>query len=395
MTKKSALHLLFGVFLISLSACGPGRKSTFSTDGLDVLYAPHYSTGFRIFSVGESSLLSVYDPWQGARGVEMQLFLSHGGEPAPDGFRGTTVNAPLKNVVCMSSSYIAFLYELGETGAIKGVSGARYVTNESIRERYAAGDVRDVGYDAHMNYELLAGLDTDLVLIYGISGENSQLTGKLDELGIKYLYIGDYVEQSPLGKAEWVVAFGEMFGKRTASEEIFNGISARYNETKETVAEYNEFMEQVSGSGRVRKPVVMLNAPYRDTWYVPGDRSYMVRLIADAGAAYACEGEDSDSSRPISGESAYVFASKSDFWLNPGQAATMNEVRSLNPKFADIPAVMKGNVYNCNARTTPDGGSDFWESGAVRPDVVLKDMAAIFYPGLFAGHELYYFRQMR
>ena len=393
--KKILIYTCAVVLTVLLAACGGNRRAAFSTENLDVAYSPEYASGFKIYSVGSSSLVSVYNPWQGARDVEMQLFLSRGGELPPEGFTGTAVGVPMKNVVCMSSSYIAMIDALGEAAAITGVSGARYVTNKSIRERFERGEVREVGYDALMNYELLAGLKPDLVLIYGISGENSQLTGKLDELGIKYVYIGDYVEQSPLGKAEWLVMVGEMFGKRAQAEEIFGGIAGRYNETKDTIGEYNEFLAQVSNSGIVRKPAVMLNAPYRDTWYVPGDRSYMVRLIHDAGAEYACAGEDTDASRPVSGESAYVFAAKSDFWLNPGQAATLNEVRSLNPKFADIPAVRNGRVYNNNARTTPDGGSDFWESGAVRPDVVLKDMAKIFYPGLFNDHEFYYFRQMK
>lgn len=380
---------------VLLQGCGGGPGAAFSTDGLDTLYAPRHASGFMIYKVGGSALLSVRDPWQGARDVEMQLFISYDGEPAPEGFHGTVVSAPLNNVVCMSSSYIAMLDALGETDAITGVSGARYVTNPGIRERYDRGDVRDVGYDAHMNYELLAGLRPDLVMIYGVSGENSQMTGKLAELGIKFIYIGDYVEQSPLGKAEWLVALGEMFGRRAEAERIFGGICGRYDETRNAIAQYGEFRAQASSSGLTHRPAVMLNAPYRDTWYVPGDRSYMVRLIEDAGAAYVCAGYDSDASRPISGESAYVFALKSDFWFNPGTATTMDEVRSLNPKFADIPAVRNGRVYNCNARTTPDGGSDFWESGAVRPDVVLRDMAAIFYPGLFPEHELYYFRQMR
>ncbi len=369
--------------LLLAQGCGGGRKAAFSTEGLDTLYAPRHASGFVIYKAGESALLSIRDPWQGAEGVELQLFISHDGEKAPEGFEGTAVGAPLGSVVCMSSSYIAMLDALGQTDAITGVSGAQYVSNEGIRERYDSGEVRDVGYDAHMNYELLAGLRPDLVLIYGISGENSQMTGKLDELGIKYIYIGDYVEQSPLGKAEWMVALGELFGRRGQAVELFGGICERYGRVRGSI------------TAHTNKPVVMLNAPYRDTWYAPGDRSYMVRLIEDAGGAYACAGEDTDTSRPISGESAYVFAMRSDIWLNPGQATTLDEVRSLNPKFADIPAVVGGRVWNCNARTTPDGGSDFWESGAVRPDVVLADMAAIFHPELFPDRELYYFRHMK
>lgn len=384
--KKLFVILIF----VALAGCGGSKKLAAISDTDIILYHPRYAAGFTIFAgAGKSSVIVIRNPWQGARGTEIRLFLARGGETAPENFEGVVVEAPLKRVVCMSSSYIAFIDALGEIDAVKGVSGGRYITNSTIRERYASGTVRDVGYDGQMNYETLMALHPDLVLIYGIAGGNSQLTAKLDELGVKYLYIGDYVEQSPLGKAEWLVAFGEMFDKRSQAEVIFESISESYNTTKDMVEAC--YAESVGTT----KPVVMLNAPYRDTWYVPGDRSYMVRLVGDAGGEYACAGVDSEETRPISIESAYISAGRAQVWLNPGQAATMRDVRSLNPRFADVPAVVSGRVFNCTARSTTDGGSDFWESGAVRPDMVLKDMVKMLLPDMLPDHELYYFRQMR
>lgn len=393
--KKVLSYVVTILLALSATGCRDAR-STFSTDGLEPIYTPEYADGFALYRAGQNStILKVTDPWQGADDVNMHLFLSRNGEQPPAGFDGVVVEAPLKKVVCMSTSYIAYLDAVGETDAVCGVSGIRYVTNPRIRSRYYLGEIRDVGYDAYMNYELLANLAPDLVLIYGISGENTQLTGKLRELGIKYIYIGDYVEQNPLGKSEWMVAFGEMFNKRERGQKVFNSIRDRYNETKSLVADYVDFLADITSTGAAKKPVVMLNAPYRDTWYVPGDLSYIVRLITDAGAEYACAGQDNEQSRPISGESAYVLASQADIWLNPGQAFNMDDVKAQNPKFADIPPVLNNKVYNCNARLTPEGGSDFWESGAVRPDIVLRDLVKIVHPELMQTHKLYYFRQMR
>lgn len=395
------MRKLFVIIIVAaLTACGGGNPKQ-AASGADTLYNPRYAAGFTILSSGESSVIAIRNPWQGARDTQMQLFLSRNGEAAPDGFAGVVAEAPLKRVVCMSSSYIAFIDALGEIDAVKGVSGGRYITNATIRERYARGEVRDVGYDSQMNYETLAVLDPDLVLIYGVAGRNSQLTAKMDELGIKYLYIGDYVENSPLGKAEWFVAFGEMFDKRAEAEKMFGNIVESYDATRDKVENYYASLSQAAGSTAAGsttplKPVVMLNAPYRDTWYVPGDRSYIVRLVNDAGGEYVYAGvSDSEETRPVSIESAYISAARSQVWLNPGQAATLRDVKSLNPRFADIPAVASGRVFNCTARTTPDGGSDFWESGAVRPDVVLKDMVKMLCPDALPDHELYYFKQMR
>lgn len=377
---------VFIAVLALLCGCGDGRRSH-AVEYADTLYTPVFAGGFAVYGCGGSSVVSVRNPWQGAEGVEANLFLRRGGEEPPEGFVGAVVDAPLRSVVCMSSSYVAFIDALGEAETVKGVSGLSYITNDTILSRARRGLVRDVGYDSNVNFEVLADLRPDLVMIYGVYGDNALVTRKLEELGIKYMYIGDYVEQSPLGKAEWLVAFGEMFDKRAQAEAMFDSVRAGYERTLDEVLARVMLLSS-------NKPKVMLNAPYRDTWFVPGDRSYMVRLINDACGEYVCAGVDSEQSRPISGESAYIFASRADVWLNPGQVSNMSELLGGNPKFADILPVKNGRVFNCNKRGTPGGGSDFWESGAVRPDVVLKDVVKMLYPQMLAEHELYYFRKI-
>ena len=386
MKASKILIVISTVITLAMQGCGGryGEQLAFA----DTLYIPQYASGFMIHGSGESSsVVRDYNPRQGADSVVMDLFLSRNGELPPEGFTGTVVDAPLETVVCMSSSYIAFIDAVGMTDAIKGVSGAQYVSNDTIRARYDRGSVRDVGYESNMNYEVLADMGPDLVMIYGVYGDNSAMTRKLDELAIPYMYIGDYVEQSPLGKAEWVVAIGEMFDKREYAASLFDSIRVEYESVRDSVE--RQVLSLSSG-----KPKVMLNAPYRDTWFVPGDRSYMVRLIDDAGGEYICAGEDSAKSRPISSEAAYVMVGNADVWLNPGQAISVAQLVSENPRFGETKPVENGRVFNCNKRMTPGGGSDFWESGAVRPDIVLKDMVRMLHPSMMPEHELYYFRQL-
>lgn len=385
--RKMVNFLLRCICAVSLVFTVPGcgtRNHTAAPDE-EPVYIPEYAAGFSIGSYGgESTVLTVFNPWQGARDIEKKIFLSRGGEQPPSGFPGITVEAPLKNVVCMSSTHIAYIDAIEKQDAVKGVSGIDYIYNPVMRERYSEGSIADVGYDIYVNYELMTSLRPDLVLLYGVAGEN-MLESKLVELGIKVAYIGDYVENSPLGKAEWVMAFGEMFDKREDASGVFGRVRDGYCEVRELVAER---------AADLRKPVVMLNAPYADTWFVPGDRSYMVRLIEDAGGVYACAGDDSERSRPLSGESAFIHANRSDIWLNPGQVSTIGELKALNPKFGNILSVRDCRVYNCTARNTPGGGSDFWESGALNADIVLKDMVRMFHPEILPDWDFYYFRQL-
>lgn len=378
--------LLLGFLLFSMTACNGSKTGKHGTlQALDTLYAPRYARGFTLLRYGDrgSAVLEIKNPWQQAEGVTLRVFLSRDGESAPEGFTGEVVPVPIRRAVCMSSTYVAFLDAVGCDTVIRGVSGGKFIYNKKIRERLARNEIADVGYDSGLNHELLFGLRPDVVFIYGISGENSAVTDKMRELGIRVVYVGEYVENSPLGRAEWVVPMAQFVDRRERAETLFDSIGRDYNRIRELA------------SAEIPRPRVMLNAPWRDSWFVPGDRSYIVQLIRDAGGEYACAGVDSDQSRPISIENAYLAVASSDFWLNPGSARSLAELRTINSRFAEIPAVLRRRVYSNNARRTPDGGSDFWESGVVKPHVILKDMMTILHPGLFPEHRFYYFEPLK
>lgn len=369
--------------LVGLSVWGCGGSAKQIVWG-EPLYTPHSARGYEIVSTeGESSVLRILSPWPGAEGVVKEVFISRGGESAPEGFGGMVVEASPKRVVSLSSSHLAYIDALGGIETVVGVSGAEYISNQTIREGVAGGKIREVGYDANINYELLAALQPDVVMIYGTTGENGTLSSKLDELRIPYIYVSDHSETSPLGKSEWVVAFGEIFDCRELAREIFGGIAERYESLRLRALSYE-------GS-----PKVMLNSPYKDTWFVPADDSYVVRLIEDAGGEYICKGAEGSLSRPISGESAYLYLAESDYWLHTNASRTIAALVAENPKFAGTKVVAERKVYNCTAKSTPAGGSDFWESGALWADRVLADMIAILHPEERPNHELYYYEQLR
>lgn len=372
--------LLALAVLLTVTGCGGGQKNAAMSG--EAAYTPRYASGFEIYSSGNSSVIEIRNPWQGADNIVYKVFLSVDGELPPEGFEGEVVSSPIKSAVCMSSSYVAFLDALGCDSVVSGVSGLRYISSENVRARAGKGLVSEVGHDNGVNYELIAGMRPDVVFVYGLNGENTVLSGKLREMGAKVVYVGDYVENSPLGKAEWLVFMGEFLGRRAEAVTLFDSISGEYERVRDIASQVGE------------RPKVMLNSPWRDSWFVPGDRSYMVRLLSDAGADYACAGVDDDRSRPISIETAFLAASSSDFWVGPGAVTTKAELISENPRFSDIKAVKEGRIYNNNARRTPEGGSDFWESGTVYPNIALKDMISIFHPELLPGHELYYFLRL-
>lgn len=371
---KKYLYFITFLALFILTGCGSGGGH--STQAVDTLYAPRYARHFVVLSRGDSVILRVKNPWQGAVNIHYDYVIGKSPE----------------RIITMSSSHSAFIEELEVADAIVGVSGPQYLSSRTLRH------LPDVGYDNSLNYEVIVSLAPQMLTTYEISGENSPGTEKLRSLGINVVYIADYLEQTPLAKAEWVVAFGAIMGRVDSAQRIFNRVEHRYNDLKQEVgSHYSHHLEQPSSECalcrlNLKRPVVMLNSPYNDVWYMPGDSSYIVALVRDAGGIYAGRGVSDNISRSVSIEMAYTLLKNSDVWLNP--TASINSLADLEATNA-----LLGNitipVYNNTARGGAAGGSDFWESGVLRCDLALQDMISILHPGLLSNHTLYYYKPIR
>lgn len=382
MIKKRLSHILPLLTAVLLLSCG--RNSASLGEYSLPVYTPVHASGFEIVGAEgrQSTILRIFNPWQGAANDEKTLFIARNGERVPEGFEGTVVRAGAKRIVCMSSTHVAMLDALGQADRIVGVSGKELLTNSYVASHTDA--IADVGYDGNVDYELLLAQQPDLVLLFGVSGA-SGMESKLSEMRIPFCYIGEYLEESPLGKAEWLVAIAELTDSRTQGEEAFAPIPVRYERLKEKAA---------AATGN--DPKVMINTPYAGTWFMASTASYVARLIADAGGDYIYKKNTSNRSLPIDLEEAFLLASEADLWINAGSAATLAELEAQYPKFASVRCVEQGAVYNCNKRTNPSGGNDYWESGVVRPDAVLHDLIAIFHPEVLAedDRELHYYRRL-
>ena len=375
MKFKSIISTITLLCLLFLASCVYNKKTSLEAFKQDV-YTPEYATGFKILGAknAQSTLIQVSNPWQGAKNVTMSYFISRNGELPPTGFTGPTIPAGAQRIVCMSSSYIAMLDAVGQVDRIVAVSGINYIANPYILAH--KDSIKDMGPD--MNYELLLGLKPDVVLLYGIGDAQTAVTDKLKELAIPYMYVGEYLEESPLGKAEWLVALSELTDSRDKGIDVFREIPKRYQALKDLTASVEQ------------RPTVMFNTPWNDSWVMPSTQSYMVQLVTDAGADYIYKENTSNSSAPIGLETAYGLIQKADYWINVGTASTLDELKNMNPKFADAKSVRDKTVYNNNLRITATGGNDYWESAVVRPNVVLRDLIHIFHPELVSDSTYYY-----
>lgn len=336
----------------------------------DTIYAPQYAHGFRLLETSQGLLVETLKPWQGSGGVSSRLLI--GGE-SPEGFDGRSLRQPARRIVVMSSTHMAMLRAIGRDDAVVAVSGAKYFVDPRDRQ------LPDVGHDSFFDYETLAAVRPDLVMLYGVDGP-SVAEPKLKELGIPYIYIGDYLESSPLAKAEWTVALGAVVGSLDDARQAFDSIVPAYDALKCSVEDDG--------------PKVMVNLPYGDNWFMPGGDGYMAQLIADAGGRYLLAGRRGADTHVISDEEALTLASQADVWVIPGNGIPLGRMRREMPEFARVPAVASGRVYDSGLRCTDGGGNDFYGSGIVHPDLILRDLRMIFHPDEAVDSLFTYFRKI-
>ena len=172
--------------------------------------------------------------------------------------------------------------------------------------------------------------------------------------------------------------------KRATAEERFAPIAERYTALA-AEAQQDE-----------KRPTVMFNSPYRDNWFMPPATSYLVQLVTDAGGEYIYRADDGDNrSDVIDLEEAYLLASEADVWLNPGVIFSLDELCHRFPRFADVKAVREREVWNNNARLSPAGGNDFWETGVVEPDVILEDLRHLLHPTADSDYRFIYHHRLQ
>ncbi len=354
-----------------------------------------------------------------------------------DGSRDTLeISKPLNRLIVMSTSYIGFLDAIGADSVIIGVSGGEYVCDSSVTAGLGNGTVTDIGYDASPDYEKIMALKPDLLLTYSVSPVKSQFLSKLESLGIKTFIVNEHLERHPLARAAYVRLFGALTGNMATADSVLEVVSCNYISLRDSVrnrlrtndtsdknrlnAREAEHESGETGMKALKSRKILVNIPYKDQWFVPGQESYLTTLFKDAGGEILGAKAGSSVSGLISVEAAYSLSKEADLWMNVGWCRTLEQLLSVNPLFEDFLRNIQGNatargycsdkdssdavsanavrndnkqgynlevcrrdvsantVWNDNKRLNAKGGNDFWESGVVRPDLLLRDLVGIF-----------------
>jgi iron complex transport system substrate-binding protein len=382
-TNRELLRFAFLLALFILS-CRGNNQRIFNKRPASEVNSVLRAKRFSLDKNNDYTKVTIINPWQGAINIKQEYYLIKNGSEMPDMVDSSEVIfVPLKSIICMSTTHIAMIAALGEENTITGVSGTDFIYSDKVKSNIEKGHVKDVGYEANLNKELIFNISPDLIMMYGVGSESVGYVGKIREMGIKVIFNADYLETDPLSKAEWIKLFGALYCKDSLADSI-------YNSEVEDYIKINTYINQ-----NIRKrPKVLLGLPFKDTWYVSPGNSFISELISDAGGDYLWQNTESSVSMPLGIENVYLRALDADYWFNIGTASSQAEISMVDKRLTDLPCFKNGNLYNNNKRITANGGNDYWESGAVYPHIIMKDIASILHPDLFTEHKLFFYRKI-
>ena len=281
--------------------------------------------------------------------------------------------------VCTSTSHLPFFEMLGKTEQVIGFPNVQYITSTAFNRRVDEGHLLDLGPDGSINLELLIGLNPSAIIGFDM-GSESQNLDKIKELGIPVYYNADFLEDTPLGRAEWIKFFGALLDRQQEADSIFAEIEARYLSLVELAVNVESI------------PTILSGVVYGDTWFLPGGNNWASNFFDDAGGEYLWASDSASGWLELSFESVYSQAYDADYWIGTSTVNSRKELIGQDKRYETFQSFRKDQVYNYNKAIGPKGGYDFFESGYARPDLVLSDLIRILHPELLPGYETVYFQ---
>ena len=353
------------------------KPSVIFKDSVEVKYAE----GFRITYHKNYKLLEILNPYQD-RMDTLRYVLKPREIRLDTTLRNVqVVDIPVRSMIATSTTHIALTEMLGANDIITGMVSAEYVYSSEIRERLKRGELTPFK-QGEFNKEQALAMQPDLIMVS--AGQSSQFDDYkvLLDSGINVLINSEWLETTPLGKAEWVKMMGALLNKETSANKKFGEVAKSYNELKTKVNEVRN------------KPLVINNLPYKGAWFVSGGDSFTAQYLKDAGADYPWFHNSSTGGLRKDFEVVYEVGLKADIWLNPGAANSKDEILRKDSRFKDFKSFQTGRIYNNNKRMSDAGGNDFWESGVVHPERVLADLIHIMHPNILPRRSLFYYQKL-
>jgi len=295
--------------------------------------------------------------------------------PLPHG--AVQLGPALERVALMSTTHASFMSALGRASAVVGCAYTDRLRDTAVSKLATEGLLMEIADAVGPDRERILLLAPDALLTYPYGSTwNRAMPGAAPQVPI-----AEYLEPHPLGRAEWLRAFGLLLNEQHAADSIYQGIVQRY----------------VAAKARVPKdggsPAVFFGSAWKGTWSVPAGNSYMAHLIADAGGGYLFAARQAHGNLDIDLESVLQAGGKARYWgriLDQAEPVSAADVAGHDARVLALPVFQERGGFHANSAV-----DDLFGKAGLEPDAVLLDLIAIFHPGAAAGHVPVYFRPVQ
>lgn len=379
------LIIIIGVF----TSCNHPQTRLEASGGDTVRF--EYARHLKIVKHQGYSIATLTDPWKQGKILHTYALVPKGkaGDEICKAFSSdnnqevTIVRIPITRSVVFTTVHCALLYDLKAESAIKGVCDLQYISIPDIQQRAKlpvsdAHHVADCGNSMSSNVEKIIDLKPEAIMVSPF--ENSGGYGKLDKLHIPLIEMADYMEESSLGRAEWMKFYGMLFGREKAADSLFNEVKSNYE----------QLMQKAQTAKQTRS--VFTERMMGNVWYVPGGRSVIGGLLQDARARYVFANDTHSGSVALSFESVLDRAGKADIWLFKynEHPSTLQELLKENAGYGEFKAVKTHQVFACDCTHRP-----YYEEVSFHPDRLLSDVIQIVHPDIAGFAPMHYYQRLK
>ncbi|MDE6294801.1 MAG: ABC transporter substrate-binding protein [Muribaculaceae bacterium] len=379
--RYGAVALVAGSMMLcaaALASCGSGHSTSSAAgegENIEMKYADYLS----ITECPGYTDVIIKNPWDTTRILQRCLLVPSDSVLPSDMPKGTVIRTPVRNALVYSAVHTGLLSELGVSDAVGGVCEAEYIKDSELLKRLERGELVDCGFNQNPNIEKIISLHPQMIMLSPY--QNNDCNSKVESLGIPVLQCADYMESSPLGRAEWMRLYGLLFGTKDKSERLFSTVESEYTALRDAATK-SSF-----------RPKVIFDSRYGQMWSVPCADSTTGQLIEDAGGVNPFARIKGSGSVALAPERVLAEAHDADVWM---VRYYQNDEKSLAQLAADAPvnaefkAFKTGNVYGCNTRK-----SDLFGETPFHPERVLRDMVIILHPEVMGDEKLSYYSKMK
>lgn len=376
MQLSKLLILLF--ILLTYAACKKEEKHSNKNKTISSI---KHAKGFDIQYYNNYKKIIIKSPYPDAT-EQFEYYLISKEKEIPDEVKGfNIIKTPIERIVVTSTTHIPMLELLREEMSLVGFPNLQYISSSKTRKLISNNAIKELGNEQNINTEVLLDLDPEIVIGFSMSS-NSKMYANIEKAGIPVLLNGDWLEETPLGRAEWIKFFAALFDKEKDADSIFNNIEDQYLEAKRIAKK------------AISQPTILSGVLFNDLWNLPAGESFVARFLEDANTNYLWSESKGKGSLSLNFESVFAKGQLADFWIAPGHYTSLEQLENANQHYTNFKPFKSKKIYSFSNKKGETGGALYYEIAPVQPHIVLKDIIKITHPELLTDYEPFFLEQL-